>query len=114
MRISDWSSDVCSSDVRDAVAAVHVAGGAGDVERLAAIVALDQRDRLGGGDVLVEHTADPHRRLEAARDLGLHVGELLLAELLRRHRPAESPAVERVLARCVAADLPGPPGAPRA
>ena len=27
--------------IRDAVAAVHVAGGAGDVERLAAIVALE-------------------------------------------------------------------------
>ena len=29
----------------DAVAAVHVAGDAGDVERLAAIVALDEADR---------------------------------------------------------------------
>src|SRR3546814_21047641 len=96
MRISDWSSDVCSSDLRDAVAAVHVAGGAGDVERLAAIVALDQRDRLGGGDVLVEHPADPQRRLEAERDLGLHVGELLLDELRRRQRPAESLAVAQI------------------
>src|SRR4051794_32498801 len=31
--------------VRDAVATVHVARHAGDVERLAAIVALEQRDR---------------------------------------------------------------------
>src|SRR5689334_176215 len=33
--------------VGDAVAAVHVAGGAGNVERLAAIVALQDRDHLG-------------------------------------------------------------------
>ena len=33
--------------VMDAVAAVHVAGEAGDIERLAAIIALQHRDRLG-------------------------------------------------------------------
>src|SRR6266481_1166879 len=32
--------------VRDAIAAVHVPGDPGDVERLAAIVALQQRDHL--------------------------------------------------------------------
>ena len=42
----------------DAVAAVHVAGHARDVERLAAIVALDERDHLGREFSLVHQTAD--------------------------------------------------------
>ena len=42
----------------DAVAAVHVAGDARDVERLAAIVALDERDHLGREFSLVHQTAD--------------------------------------------------------
>ena len=54
----------------DAVAAVHVAGDAGDIERLAAIVALDQADRLGDQLALVEPPADAQRRLQAERDLG--------------------------------------------
>jgi len=39
--------------VVDAVAAMHVAGEPGDVERLAAIVALQHRDRLGRTALLV-------------------------------------------------------------
>src|SRR6266849_6270063 len=39
--------------VGDAVAAMHVARDAGDVERLAAIVALQQRDHLGHRAALV-------------------------------------------------------------
>ena len=50
---------------RDAVAAVHVARDAGDVERLAAIVALDQADRLGDQLALVEPPPDAQRRLQA-------------------------------------------------
>ena len=49
----------------DAVAAVHVAGDAGDIERLAAIVALDQADRLGDQLALFEPAADAQRRLQA-------------------------------------------------
>lgn len=35
--------------VSDTVAAVHVAGGPGDVERLVAVGALEQADHLGSG-----------------------------------------------------------------
>jgi hypothetical protein len=90
--------------VGDAVAAVHVAGDARDVERLAAVVALDQRDHLGAL-ALVDQAADAQRALQAERDLGLHVGELLLDELVGGERPAELLAVERVLARRVPAEL---------
>ena len=43
--------------------------------------------------------------MKPERDLGLHVGELLLHELGRRERPAELLAVERVLAGAVPAIL---------
>src|SRR5271166_3920121 len=62
----------------DAVAAVHVARGPSDVERLAAIVALYHRDHLGRGPTLVHQAPEAQRALKAERDLGLHVGELLL------------------------------------
>src|SRR5205085_5083100 len=48
--------------VVDAVAAMHVAGEAGDIEGLAAIVALQQRDRLGRAAVLVFQPAEPQAR----------------------------------------------------
>src|SRR3546814_3931971 len=97
MRISDWSSDVCSSDllevhdvadhvelVGDPVAAMHVAGLAGDVEGLAAGVALAERDRLGRRLAGVQQAAELQAGLQADGHLGLHVGELLLAELVGR------------------------------
>ena len=43
----------------DAVAAVHVAGHARDVERLAAIVALDDGNHLRRHLALVHQPADP-------------------------------------------------------
>src|SRR5687768_1830568 len=96
----------------DAVAAVHVAGGAGDVERLAAIVALDERDQLGRGPALVEQTTDTKRRLQAESNLSLHVGELLLHELSRRERPAKLFALEDVSSRPEPAILGSPHGTP--
>src|SRR3546814_7333243 len=52
MRISDWSSDVCSSDLHKAIAGVPV-----DIVTPAAGVAADKRDKVllnfhGGGFVL--------------------------------------------------------------
>jgi len=51
-------------------------------------------------------------RLEPERDLGLHVGELLLHELIGGERPAELLPVEHVLAGAVPAELGGADGAP--
>ena len=86
LEVQDVADDVVL--VRDAVAAVHVARRPGDVERLAAVVALDQRDHLGrrGPRPSAGRRAGG---LEAERDLGLHVGELLLDELVGGERPAE-------------------------
>ena len=98
--------------VRDAVAAVHVAGGARDLQRLAAAVALDQRDHLRRRAALVHEPADPQAGLQAERDLGLHVGELLLDQLVGGQRPAELLALERVVPRGMPAELGRPQSTP--
>jgi hypothetical protein len=54
---------------------------------------------------LVHQPADLQRRLQAQRDLGLHVGQLLLEELRLRQRLVELLAVEPVLARGVPAEF---------
>src|SRR3712207_5098722 len=98
--------------VHDAVAAVHVPRHARDLQRLAAVVALDQADHLRRRAALVEQPPDPQRGVQAERDLGLHVGELLLDQLRPRQRPAEHLAVQRVLARRVPAEFGRPHRAP--
>ena len=57
--------------------------------------------------------ADAQHRLQAERDLRLHVGELLLDELVGGERAAELLAVERVLAGGVPAELGRAQRAPR-
>ena len=64
----------------DAVAAVHVASLAGDVQRLAAVVALDDADHLWRGLGLVHQASHLQRGLKPQRDLGLHIGEFLLKQ----------------------------------
>src|SRR4030095_10167269 len=59
-----------------AIAAVHVSGDAGDVERLAAIVTLDQADCLGDQLACLEAATDAQHCLQAERDLRYHIGEL--------------------------------------
>lgn len=49
----------------DAVTAVHVAGLTGDVERLTAIVSLDDGDHLGSHLTLVHQTADTQAALKS-------------------------------------------------
>src|SRR5579883_1774295 len=87
LQIHDVADDVVL--VRDAVAAMHVARRPGDLQCLAAAVALQERDHLGRGPALVLEAAEAQARMEAQGDLGLHVDELLLDELVRRERPAE-------------------------
>jgi len=96
----------------DAVAAVDVAGGAGDVEGLAAVVALHEGDEFGSGAAGVEEAAELERALQAEGDFGLHVGELCLDELRRGQRPVELLAVESVLAGAVEAVFGGAHGSP--
>src|SRR3546814_977724 len=84
MRISDWSSDVCSSDLliarflgpglgkadaRDLWVAIGAAGNVAHIHfvRMHILVAERLRDRLGGGDALVACLVrEPRRRGDIA------------------------------------------------
>ncbi len=97
----------------NAVAAVHVAGEPRDVERLAAIVALHQRDRWRRGFTGFQHASEAQRTLQAERNLGLHVGELLLHQLIGGERTAKLLAIEHILTRAMPAKFSGAHRAPR-
>jgi hypothetical protein len=81
-RITGYSSD-------DAVAAQHVACLARDIQRLAAGVALDQGDQLRGDLARAHELAGAQAALQAEGDLGLHVGELELDDLVCGQGTAE-------------------------
>ena len=98
--------------VGNAVAAVHVARHPGDIERLAAVVALQQRDGFRCQALFIHQAATGQRRTQAQRDLGLHVGQLLLDQLRCCQRPTELLAIQRVLPGGVPAPFGGPHRAP--
>src|SRR3546814_3862245 len=50
MRISDWSSDVCSSDLAQWIAGVHEAAGAIDTDHLGAMVGEHHAAEWAGSD----------------------------------------------------------------
>ena len=89
----------------DAVAAMHVARFAGDVQRLATAVALYQRDVFRRAVARIKKSADPQAGLKADIDLGMHVGQLQLDQLVAGKRTVELLAVEGVAARRVIAEL---------
>src|SRR3546814_15422427 len=94
MRISDWSSDVCSSDLRDPVATLD-----GDVRRLEEFDTQMPRDRLqalgvsGGGQMIAV--------IAAAVDLAVGVGEEQPSaeRRARGQREIVEPGDEAVMAR---------------
>ncbi len=96
----------------DPVAAVHVARNACDVERLAAIVALQETDHVGREPPLVDQPTDAQRRLRSERDFGEHVRKLQLNDLVRRERTPELLALERVIARGLVTEFGGAHRAP--
>jgi hypothetical protein len=67
--------------VRNAVAAVHVARLAGDVQGLAAVIALHHRDCDRCQAPWSISPPELQAALQAKRDLGLHVGQFLLHQL---------------------------------
>src|SRR5688500_1955849 len=96
----------------DAVAAMHVACDPGDIQRLPAIVALQEADRLGDQLAFLEPASDAERSLQAERDLRHHVGQLELDELVGGEGLAELLPVERVLPGCSETGLGGTHRAP--
>ena len=89
----------------NAVTAMHVASHARNIQRLAAIVALDDGDHFRCRICLVHQSAHPQGALQAEGDFRLHVGKFFLKELRLSQRPAELLAVKAVLARRMPAEL---------
>ena len=98
--------------VADTVATHHVASQTRNVERLAAVVALDERSRFHRRNAFILHAAKTQRGLQAQRDFGLHVGQLFLDQLRGGERAAKLLAVHGVLARGVPAEFSGTHGTP--
>src|SRR3546814_18282151 len=115
MRISDWSSDVCSSDLRRldrelaarAVEALHLRTGEGC--RAAAFEVQDVR-RAMGDDLLARATVDVDGEL-VAHGAGRQEDRGLLVQQLRRHL-AEAVHTGIVAALLVADRCLGPGAAP--
>src|SRR5260370_9446763 len=93
--------------VGEAGPAVHVARNAGDVERLAAIVALEDRDHLGRVLPHVLEPAEAQASVQTEGDCGLHVDELFLDQLVGGERAPELTPIERIVARRMPAELGG-------
>src|SRR3546814_13506513 len=96
MRISDWSSDVCSSDLVERIEVLkgpqgtlfgrNVVGGAINV--------VTKRPELGGFDAAAEFTYGNYDRLDGAGFVNLPFGEIGRAS--RRERVCQSVSITGV------------------
>ena len=75
--------------VVNTVAAVHVTAHPGDVQGFAATVALYEANHLWRSTVFVHEATDAQAGVKTQRDLGLHVGELLLDQLVLGQRASK-------------------------
>ena len=98
--------------VADAVAAQHVACRAGNVQGFAATVALHDAGGLDAGGAGVFHASELQAALQAQADVGQHVSELLLHQLIGRQWAAKLLALHGVLAGPGKAVFGGTQGAP--
>src|SRR5690606_25403024 len=98
--------------VADAVAAVHVTGNTGDLQSFTAVVALEQGDGIGNCQAGVHQAAQLQGTLQAQGDLGLHVCQFLLDQLIGSQGAAELLTLQGVVAGSVPAELSGTQGAP--
>ena len=91
--------------VGNAVAAVHVAGRAGNLQRLAAVVALQEGNGLGRELARIHQAARLQAGGEAEGDFGLHVRQLFLEQLGGGERTAELLAIQPILPRRMPAEF---------
>ena len=99
--------------VGDAVAAVHIARDACNLQRLAATVALHDRGDFGRGAALVFEPPQAQAALQSEADFGLHIGELFLDQLIRRERATELLTLHDIASRTQPAILGRAERAPR-
>src|SRR3546814_6946704 len=97
MRISDWSSDVCSSDLQRG----HGAGGVLDH------VAHDRLEAVGDAvELVLQRRGDAHVAADqVAVPADSHADALHVAGTTHRHGPAAADAVEHVVADHAAAGV---------
>ena len=84
LQINGMSHDMIF--LRDAIAAMHVARGAGNIQRLADIIALHDRHHFWGKPPLIHQPADPQASLIAKRNFALHIGQFFLVKLVGGQR----------------------------
>ena len=87
--------------LRDAIAAMHIARGAGYIQRLADIIAFHDRHHFWGKPPLIHQTADPQAGLIAKRNFTLHIGQFFLVKLVRGQRFVELMAFKTIRMRRV-------------
>ena len=92
---------------------MHIAGGARNIERLAAIITFHNRDHLRGHLALIHETTHAQRALQAERNFGHRIGEFLLDQLCLGQWLAELHAIQRILTGAVHAIFSCPENAPR-
>src|SRR3546814_10714399 len=88
MRISDWSSDVCSSDLAEPVEGALDGLGEGGVERPPA--ALDAMQRVGEAELAAVHRGgirdDPRDGAEPGGDAGVLGGDVVRQRVVEHRR----------------------------
>src|SRR6202044_1287200 len=82
------------------------------IQRLAAGVSLHNRGDLHRRGSVVLHPTEAQTALQSQGNLGLHIDQLFLNELIRGERPAELLSIKHVLPRRVPTTFSGAERAP--
>ncbi len=96
----------------DTVSAMHIAGVTRNLQRLATVVAFDNRNHFRRRIGFVHQAPDPQASLQTQSDFGLHICELQLEQLSVGQRAAKLMPIKAILACGMPAGLSGPHGAP--
>ena len=91
--------------VGDTICSKHIARDAGDIERLTARIAFDDRGNFVRGVTFIFHASQPQTCAKPDTNFSHHIGELFLDQLICCKRPSELLAVENILTRNVEAIL---------
>ena len=81
----------------DPIRAMHVSADARYIKRLSGAVAFHQADHFWRHFVGVAQPADPQAGLQAQRDLGLHLDQFFLHQLVSGKWPAELVTPDNIL-----------------
>ena len=92
---------------------MHVPRCSRNLERLAAVIALEQRDRLRGSAPFIKQASESKTSVGAECDFCLHIGKFFLNQLICRKGSAELFPLQGVVARSVPAKISRAHRAPR-